>query len=139
MLPRSFWFVVVGVSLFLDACDAQTQGDREPFLPLAGIAISIAPTQVDSFLINLRSFAAARNLSVEEGNFPKQGLKVINMSVRLNDETFFHVDNFRDPTKFELNAYSHQSQEIWKPIWVALVKTIETEVGPQNIEKTFPK
>jgi hypothetical protein len=79
---------------------AQSEDHRQGFPPLAGIRISVPNAQLDQLKDTLRGFAASEGLKVEEGEFPKQGRPVTLITLRLDERTFFHMDNFRNPGRF---------------------------------------
>ena len=96
--------------------------------------VSLSNSQITLFIDKLKEFAASEHLEFAEGNFTKQGRPVVNVAVRLNAETFYQVDNFRDPTKFEINAYSHASDDVWQPIWERLMTKLKSQFGVEIVK-----
>jgi hypothetical protein len=107
---------------------------REPYAPLAGVTISASEAQADKLIETLRSFAKSEHLQLEDGSFPKLGRPVVNMELRINEETYFHIENFFDPSVFHLNAYSHQRREIWEPTWDRLIEKLRDALGQEAVK-----
>jgi hypothetical protein len=125
--------------LLLSACWGDP-GQQQGFEPLAGVRISLSQAQVPRLLQTIQSFAQTEGLRVETANYPKQTRIVMNLNLIMSAETFFHIGNFRDPNQFDLNAYSHEYDGVWRPVWTRLTNSIVETFGTANVsERHFPK
>jgi hypothetical protein len=108
---------------------------QQVFEPVAGVRILLSETQVSTLLETLRAFANQEGLRLEFGNYPKRGREVLNLELRKNAVTFFHIGNFRDPDRFYLTAYSHENEEVWKPIWTRLTASMVATFGGSKVSE----
>jgi hypothetical protein len=74
-------------------------------------------------------FSNAHGLRLGRADFPKEDRVVVNMRVRITNESFLTANNFANPAVFELIAYSHESETVWRGIWAELVSKIADEIG----------
>src|ERR1700733_11512977 len=125
-----------GILLCLSACapDAHTQ---DAFLPLAGVRISVSAAQTNQLVDVLKAIADDEHLAVATADFPKNGRVVTNMTLRVNDQTFFHVDNFNDAAQFDLNVYSHEKRQVWQPIWLRITSKLKAIFGSHIVERNL--
>ena len=124
---------IVSMALVV-ACD----NGRQPFLNLARIDISVQGEQQASNLFGLvQTFASERGYSIQSAPFPKRGRIVTNIKILIKSEpeTFWTLDNFRDTNTFELCAYSHDEESVWRTSWNELVSQISTSLGEVNVVK----
>jgi len=114
--------------------------ERQPFLNLAWIVISVQGEQQASDLFGLvQTFASERGYSIQgaSANFPKRGhiITHIKIIIKTEPETFWTLDNFRDMHKFELCAYSHDDETVWRAQWNELVSKVSASLGEANVVK----
>jgi hypothetical protein len=112
--------------------------ERQPFLNFARIDISVQGEQQAADLFGLvRTFASERGYSIQGAPFPKRGRIVTNIKILIKrePETFWTLDNFRDTNTFELCAYSHDEESVWRASWNELVSKISTSLGEANVVK----
>jgi hypothetical protein len=129
-------FQLFGILLCLSACDPDAR-THEAFSPLAGVRISVTDAQTKRLVDALQSIADDEHLAVAAANFPKQGRVVINMLLRVNSQTFFHIDNFNDSAQFDLAAYSHEKTQMWRPIWLRITSRLKAIFGSHVVERNF--
>jgi hypothetical protein len=110
-------------------------GEHQPYLPLSGVAVLVAESQSDDFLSMIRLFSEQHRFTIEGADIPKQGRSVVNINIRVDDKTFFAVNNFRSANRFELTAYSHDPTA-WKEAWDALVSELSSKFGSAVVPYT---
>jgi hypothetical protein len=124
-------------SIFLSAPDhVLASPEKDAFLPLARVQIKIPEDDSVRFVEILRRFCGEFSIRVMEGNFPKDGRSIRNLTIQINDQTFFHLDNFHNSKIFDLNAYSHEDEAKWKPVWDRLLDRLQQTLGGDQI--AFP-
>jgi hypothetical protein len=137
------WFALLtvgsGTFLTLSVCysDAQLGDHREGFPPLASvlISVSVSDSQASRVVAALRTFAATENLTIQEGQFPRAGRPVVQVTLRQGDRIIFHISNFSSQGVFRLTVYSHGGREVWAPIWTRLLSRLSDVVGSTNIHQ----
>jgi hypothetical protein len=113
-------------------CSCESTTDKA-FLPLAGITLSISQPQRTELLDALERFARKENLNLRQGSFPKRRQSVNNMKLSIDAESFFYISNFNDPEQFMINAYSHDEERAWKPVWLRLKSYLAEVFGSNSI------
>jgi hypothetical protein len=108
--------------------------EETAYSPLIGAEIHPDASQASDLPALIATIAKDEHLQVASGNFDRAGQPVINMTLRLDGQTFLHFGNFRNPSAFELVMYSHESKSVWAPIWDRMVVRLKASVGPAEIE-----
>jgi hypothetical protein len=108
-------------------------GPREGFPPLAVIALSVSEPGDVLLIETIKGFASKEHLNIENGNFLKSDRPVVNMTVRIKKESFFHITNLNYSDEFVLTAHSHDEEKVWKPIWERLIAKLESVFGASRI------
>jgi hypothetical protein len=133
---RSFGpFLVALISIMITGAGDK---ERQPFLNLARVDIHVQGQQQAAELITLvQAFASERGYKITGAAFPKRGRMVTNLTIliKAEPETHWGLINFRDPNTFELLAYSHDEESVWRGPWDELVSKISASLGEANIVK----
>jgi hypothetical protein len=125
---------LASLTLAASCATAAAQTSREPYVPLANAVITAAKSDVDTLMRTFRTFASAHKFRAEEGPFPKQGRIVANLTIYLGKDSMFYVNNFIQEDKFDLVAYSHEDERVWKMSWSELFDELSSTLGAQHIE-----
>ena len=126
------------VFLIFESFDSKSFGQHEPFLPLAGVEVSLSETQVDDFMDIVTKFGQSNHFRIDAANFPKRGRTVANIRIEISEKTFFKINNFRNPAAYELVAYSHESTEVWQKPWDTLISTLSSAFGSERVTPMRP-
>jgi hypothetical protein len=114
---------------------AMSEDHTEGFPPLDRVRLTMPEEQVPLLMKVLQQFAEDESLKTAKGEFQRDGREVYQLTLRLDDGTFFFMSNFRNKQHFEMTAYSHAAPSIWKPIWLRLVDRLTQTLGPDAIHR----
>ena len=126
---RTLTTTVLSICLLI-GCDFSTQSPltQEGFVPLARVTIQVRPEQMKEMMQLVRDFCNREKVKLLETQGRKHGRQVYQMEIVISGETFIYGDNFMDEGVFDLRAYSHESELLWKPIWVRITDELALKV-----------
>ena len=138
MRHRSRLFLATLVIIASIALVGAGDKERQPFLNLAWIDIHVQGEQQVADLTTLvQAFASSRGYKIEgaSANFPRRGhiITHIKIILKTDPDTFWDLINFRDRNTFELLAYSHDEESVWRGPWNELVSKISECLGEANV------
>jgi hypothetical protein len=105
----------------------------QPYLPLASAVVNIAGDRSRAVVQQILDLAHTKHFRAERGDLPKQGRSVVNITIYVTSDSFFHADNFVDPDQLTLNAYSHDTNDAWIGTWQRMLSDIKTKVGDDGV------
>jgi hypothetical protein len=125
MNRTSAFLVVASIPATFGTCTKAA--DHQPYLPLAEMTVTASGPDAHDLEKGISDFANKEGLTIEAGNFPKKSRTVLNETVRFRGDTFFHVGDFERPGEFEIVAYSHETQAVWRPAWDRLARSLSAK------------
>jgi hypothetical protein len=114
---------------------SKAQKPGEVYLPVAKAAIDVIGEAAEPLLNDVARFAIEQDATIKRGDFPKQGRRVVNLTIVFKDDTFFTLDNFVSSEQFYLTAYSHDDERIWSARWDRLVSSLRARLGNEHINR----
>jgi hypothetical protein len=121
------------------ACStAQPPCSEGVYLPQATAELEVGDLKATQLSDALQKFAVDERLEFLARPLPKDGRTVVNIAMKMDDETFIHVDNFNSGEKFAAQIYSHEPEKIWKPVWIRLLERIKSVFGSNSVRVEIP-
>src|SRR5262249_27226804 len=81
----------------------------------------------------LTDFSNHAHFVLEGGALTRTGRPFHLMTIHLDADTDFQVTNFRIPNVFELNVYSREGEDRWRPYWSQLVSDLSASFGADRV------
>jgi hypothetical protein len=132
--------VSLSVSPFMLAfqSEAAPEDHTQGFPPLGRIRLTVSEAQIPTLMETLEQFAIDESLKTLRGEFQRNGRTVHQLTLKLDEGTFYFMSNFKNEEHFEMAAYSHASPHTWEPIWQRLINRMVQALGPANVERIGP-
>lgn len=126
----------LGVYLFICTFQsgAMSEDHTQGFPPLARVRLAVSEAQVPLLMEALQQFAETESLTTAKGEFQKEGRSVRQLTLKVDDGTFYFMSNFKNKEHYELTAYSHATPSTWKPIWLRLVNRLVQALGRESVQ-----
>ena len=136
-IQRRAIIISIGAFSFIFAFQpgAMSEDNTRGFPPLARVRLAVSEKQIPLLTDVLQQFAKDESLKTAQGEFQRAGRGVHQLTLTLNDGTFYFMSNFRNKDHFELTAYSHADPSTWKPIWLRLVNRLVQALGRENVQR----
>ncbi len=104
-----------------------------PFIPHDQVRILVSDAQLAQALAIIRNISIEGHFTISEWGGPGEGRAIHSTTLRITAETHILFENVRDPQTFDLIAYSHEADHMWRPTWMALIKELSLAFGPESV------